>query len=344
VKSLVKVVAFQNSLVEISNKFEALSMTDCLTGIANRRCFDEVMNQEYSRHARSGGKLSLVMLDIDHFKLFNDHYGHVSGDECLRQIARVLDESTVRPGDLVARYGGEEFVCILPETDQPGALLIAERMRQGILDLAIHHAWSDAAEYVSASLGCMTSCCGPDNTAVGIVAQADALLYRSKSLGRNRVEYNMMPQKPEQEWTNLVQLVWKDGFCSRNYLIDTQHQSLFRSTNDLLEAILMARSKDEIYGIITQLIDDATQHFHDEETILGSVGFPGLNHHTIEHARLLTKGRELAREFSSDTLSSGSIFQFLVQEMVMQHMLKADREFFPFTSSMAAAELYTGVE
>jgi len=169
---------------------EALSKTDGLTGIANRRHFNEVLTKEYARHTRSGSELSLIILDIDLFKKFNDTYGHVAGDECLQQVARVIAECTNRPADLASRYGGEEFACILPETDQRGALLIAENIRQGIIDLAIPNIGSTIANCVTASLGVITDYVSLDDTATDIVARADELLYRAKSLGRNRVEYN----------------------------------------------------------------------------------------------------------------------------------------------------------
>ena len=130
------------------------------------------------------------MLDIDCFKSFNDTYGHVKGDECLKQIASVIADSTNRAADLCARYGGEEFTCILPETDLSGALLIAEQIRQGIFNLAIPHEKSDIAEFVTASLGVVTIHCKTDKTAIDLVVKADELLYKAKSSGRNRVVHN----------------------------------------------------------------------------------------------------------------------------------------------------------
>jgi diguanylate cyclase (GGDEF)-like protein/PAS domain S-box-containing protein len=173
---------------ELHRKLEVLSATDGLTGIANRRGFDETLAQEYARHTRSGAELSLIMVDIDYFKLFNDYYGHVAGDECLRQIGRVMAESAARPADLSARYGGEEFVCILPETDSEGAVVIAEKIRQNIQALAIPHKGSRVAECVTASLGVITASCEADGSTVALVSQVDDLLYRAKSNGRNRVE------------------------------------------------------------------------------------------------------------------------------------------------------------
>ena len=177
-------------LEKCNQKFEKMSATDGLTQIANRRHFDEALAHEYSRHARSGAELSLIMLDIDYFKAFNDNYGHICGDECLRQIAQVLTDCTGRPADLVARYGGEEFVCILPETDRNGAVAIAEKILHGIRSSAIPHKASSMAEYVTASLGVATVRCTVDGSGLDIVAQADRLLYQAKSCGRNRLESN----------------------------------------------------------------------------------------------------------------------------------------------------------
>lgn len=324
----------EGALEESNRKLAALSVTDGLTGIANRRHFDEVLALEHARHARSGAELSLILLDIDHFKPFNDNYGHVCGDECLRQICRVIAESTVRPADLAARYGGEEFACILPETDQLGALLIAEKIRQGILRLAIPHDWSDVAECVSASLGVVTTHCSANTKASDIVSQADELLYRAKSRGRNRLEHNEAPPRLPQSDSRHIQLLWKDDYLSGNRLIDDQHQSLFRVANELLEAVLVAAPKEEISSTVTHLLDDVSQHFRDEERILESVGYPGLDKHVAEHAELQEKSLELAERFNTDTLEVGEIFQFLVYEVVMQHMLGADQEFFPFTRNL----------
>jgi diguanylate cyclase (GGDEF)-like protein len=179
----------EEALEESNHKLEILSITDGLTGIANRRHFDAVLAQEYARHARHETKLALIMLDIDHFKTFNDCYGHVAGDECLRRIGQVLAANATRSADLPARYGGEEFVCILPETDSDGAVGIAEKIRQSIQELAMPHERSSVAECVTASLGVVSVMCSVGGSPVDIVAKADELLYVAKSMGRNRVEY-----------------------------------------------------------------------------------------------------------------------------------------------------------
>lgn len=164
-----------------------LATTDGLTGLANRRSFDERLATEHRRLARSGAELSLILLDIDHFKLFNDTYGHLAGDDCLRQVGRALQGVVRRSADQAARYGGEEFACIFPETDATGVRAIAEQIRAAISGLEIPHAASRTAGHVTASLGVVTVACGPDQSVTEIVKAADAGLYRAKEAGRNQV-------------------------------------------------------------------------------------------------------------------------------------------------------------
>jgi diguanylate cyclase (GGDEF)-like protein/PAS domain S-box-containing protein len=178
----------KEALEESNRLLASLSITDALTGLANRRRFDEVLAHEHARHARSGAQLSLIMLDIDHFKAFNDSYGHVIGDDCLQRIAGVIAGCAARAADLPARYGGEEFACILPETDQAGAIASAEKIRLGIIALAIPHNSSGIADRVTASLGVVTITCDAGKPVSDIVVLGDQMLYRAKSLGRNRVE------------------------------------------------------------------------------------------------------------------------------------------------------------
>ncbi|AGW12984.1 GGDEF domain-containing protein [Megalodesulfovibrio gigas] len=176
------------TLADANSKLEALSSTDALTGIANRRRFDETLEREYARHVRSKAEMSLILLDVDYFKRYNDYYGHQQGDECLRRIARVLSECAKRPSDLVARYGGEEFVCILPDTDISGAIYIAECIRHNVMAQAIPHARSEVADWVTVSLGVTSSRYHSGTSPAHLLEQADQYLYRAKNAGRNRIE------------------------------------------------------------------------------------------------------------------------------------------------------------
>jgi diguanylate cyclase (GGDEF)-like protein len=186
-------------LHEANRMLKRLSDQDALTGLDNRRSFDSHLAHEWNRGAREQVPLSLIMMDIDHFKAFNDHYGHPSGDECLRQVARSLATPLHRPGDLLARYGGEEFIILLPWTGLLGARALAERLRERVADLAIPHEHSPVAPHVTLSLG--VACAVPKRQASpeGLVKAADEALYRAKEHGRNRVEVFTHLLTPEAE-------------------------------------------------------------------------------------------------------------------------------------------------
>ena len=164
-----------------------MSMIDGLTGIANRRRFDDYLDKEFRRGARSDYPVSLLMLDIDDFKTYNDSYGHQSGDDCLKSVATEIKGHSRRPSDLVARYGGEEFAAILPDTPLDAAEMLAEKICAGIEGLKIAHAAAQAAPHVTISIG---AACTEDTGVTGLkdlVEAADKRLYRAKETGRNRV-------------------------------------------------------------------------------------------------------------------------------------------------------------
>lgn len=175
----------QERLASANRTLQKLSSLDGLTGISNRRRFDEVLKQEWQRAKRHGTTISLILMDIDFFKLYNDHYGHQGGDDCLKKVARVLENSLRRESDMVARYGGEEFVVILPETDDAGAMSVAEAMRSKLQEQKIPHQKSKVNEYVSISLGVATTIPPRDGEPESLIAAADQALYKAKEEGRN---------------------------------------------------------------------------------------------------------------------------------------------------------------
>jgi diguanylate cyclase (GGDEF)-like protein/PAS domain S-box-containing protein len=166
---------------------ESLSTTDGLTELPNRRRFDEFLNREWRRSMRDQSLLSLILMDIDFFKEFNDHYGHLAGDDCLRQVANVLSEIVRRPGDLAARYGGEEFACILPSTDLNGAMKIAHTVRDRLAETSIPHYYSSVADHVTLSFGVATLVPESGQTPSLLIQLADDLLYSAKQNGRDRI-------------------------------------------------------------------------------------------------------------------------------------------------------------
>jgi diguanylate cyclase (GGDEF)-like protein len=171
-----------------------LSYLDPLTGVANRRRFDERLLVEWKRGVRAGLPLSLVMIDIDLFKPFNDAYGHQEGDDCLRTVATTITDSLPRAGDSLARYGGEEFAVILPGTDQSGAFKVAEHLRRRVEALAIPHTASEVGRFVTISCGVASAIPTLDSNPAGLVSIADAALYKAKRAGRNRTV--VAPEEP----------------------------------------------------------------------------------------------------------------------------------------------------
>lgn len=174
-------------LREANQRLERLSQVDDLTGIANRRAFDDALEHEWRRCRRAGCPLALAMIDIDCFKDYNDHYGHREGDECLRLVAHALQGGVHRAGDVVARYGGEEFVALLPELDAENAAVVAERLRACVEALNLPHASSSAAPVVTISVGVAAMVPDGEGLAGTLVDEADRALYAAKRAGRNRV-------------------------------------------------------------------------------------------------------------------------------------------------------------
>ena len=176
-----------HQLEKANQELETLAVIDSLTGIANRRKFDEYLASEWLRLSREQAPLSLILCDLDHFKLYNDTYGHPQGDLCLRQVAQTINQTVKRPADLTARYGGEELAIVLPNTNQEGAALLAKRICLKIQALQIPHIASPVDLYVTLSLGVAGCIPNQDTSPQDLIAIADQHLYQAKKMGRNRV-------------------------------------------------------------------------------------------------------------------------------------------------------------
>lgn len=182
---------------ELAQALERLSSLDGLTGIANRRRFDQMLEREWQRAARDRRSLALVMCDIDYFKQYNDRYGHQAGDACLRQLATLLETGMRRGGDLAARYGGEEFAVLLPGTELDNAYALADSLREKLQHLGIPHDASDIAEVLTASFGVAAVVPLPGGNPAHLVRAADEALYRAKHAGRNRVVASADPAQDD---------------------------------------------------------------------------------------------------------------------------------------------------
>lgn len=182
-----KITELARKLTRQNELLKKLSATDSLTGIANRRSFFSHLKEEWKRSVRNRLFVSILMIDVDHFKHFNDTYGHHSGDDCLKQISSTIQSLLNRPGDFVARYGGEEFIVILPDTHLKGAEIIANTIRSKVEDLGIFHGDIPGINCVTISIGIASIVPFPESDATKLIKAADKALYRAKAEGRNRV-------------------------------------------------------------------------------------------------------------------------------------------------------------
>lgn len=175
-------------LKRYEDQLRASALVDGLTGIANRRRLNEILDLEWRRARRSAEPVSVILADVDHFKLYNDRYGHLEGDACLQRVSGTIARSIRRPGDLAARYGGEEFACVLPATDREGAVHLAEVIRTAVLNERMPHADSPVGPCVTVSIGVASMVPGEGVVPADLLKRADDMLYQAKRAGRNRVE------------------------------------------------------------------------------------------------------------------------------------------------------------
>ncbi|MEH1873610.1 GGDEF domain-containing response regulator [Nostoc sp.] len=195
VKRLIQQSQLQQKLEAVNLELQRLATIDGLTQVANRRCFEEYFNQEWQRMKREKCPLSLILCDVDFFKLYNDTYGHRVGDRCLQEIAKAIKDIIKRPGDLVARYGGEEFAVILPNTDTEGVTYVAEQICHTVRTLAIPHKNSQVSPHVTLSAGFTTEIPQPDSDIEEMISAADRALYQAKAAGRDRFVQNIQLPK-----------------------------------------------------------------------------------------------------------------------------------------------------
>lgn len=321
--------------LEVEKKYaEKNAMTDGLTGLANRRSLDELLNIEFYRLKRSAEQLSLIMIDIDYFKKFNDKYGHLKGDDCLRLVASTIKTVVERAPDFAARYGGEEFLVVLPNTNTTGALLIAERIRSSVEALKIEHEDSSVNQYVTISLGVATvnpsMLANPEQA----IEFADKALYNAKSKGRNCVDSFFSVKDTSlgeiEKDKNFVKLVWHSNYESKNEVIDSEHKELFESSNALLSAMVESKNKNEIAIHLEKLLTEIKKHFKDEEEILRISKYPFVLDHINLHIKLAEKAQSVHVKFLQDHLEIGDVFNFLAYDVVAQHMYLEDKKFFPY--------------
>ena len=323
-----KARALKHSLAELQDAYaelERLAGTDKLTGAWNRRRLEETVANEQERRRRHDLPLSLMILDIDHFKRINDTYGHLAGDQVLAGLAATV-QTGLRATDSLTRWGGEEFIILTPNAPLRSATRMAERLRE-----VIAAAVFPSVGQITVSIGVAE--CLPGEDWEHWLGRADDALYRAKTQGRNQVQ--TAPERPdrggpgEQVAVGFVRLNWRRAYACGHAVIDRQHRGLFDDANGLLTAVLSARPTEEVASLVDKLMRDVVRHFADEEAIVTTAGWPGATEHAAIHRGLVEKAGTLVSHFQAGTLGIGELFQFLAQDLVALHILRVDREFFP---------------
>lgn len=300
---------------------EEIASHDRLTGAWNRRRFEEASAAEMGLARRRRSPLSLLLLDLDHFKRINDTYGHPAGDAVLAGAAAAF-RSALRASDSLFRWGGEEFIVLAPATALDGAVRLAERVRTSLEATPF-----PSAEPMTLSAGVAEYLA--DEPLEAWLARADGALYRAKAEGRNRVlaDHARSP-KGTFHSAGLLELVWEDSYGSGHRLIDQQHMLLFDLSNALLSSVLEGQPQSVTEARIDSLLLHTEKHFRDEEGLLKKAGYPDLDQHRGEHARLLAGARHLQSEMKAGRVDFGRLVAYLATDLVRGHLLSEDCHYF----------------
>lgn len=303
---------------------ERLASTDHLTGAWNRAHFDRVIGLELERSRTDRSALSLVLLDVDHFKRINDGFGHAAGDAVLRELSGLL-QARIRPSDLLFRWGGEEFAVLVSSAGWRGAERVARKLREAVEAHRFAH-----GQPVTVSAGVAERASG--ESARAWFSRLDAALYAAKDQGRNRVVVDRRGQSDERNAANTasVRLEWREAYECGDEAIDGEHRELFSQANRLLDAALdPARSGAARLAILDEFLGQVAIHFEHEEALLARHGYAGLEAHRDAHAGLLRRAAWLRERVQAGEAGLGALVEFVVQDVVARHLLTVDRAFFP---------------
>jgi len=304
---------------------EERASTDPLTGAMNRNGIEEKIRHELMRSERYGYKLSIVVIDLDHFKAVNDTYGHLTGDRILRGFCEIA-RSCLRSTDTLGRMGGEEFVALLSETGVTGARLFAERLRTTLEGFEF-----DRGIRVTASMGVAGHREGEEFSSW--MERADSAMYRAKQSGRNRVVLDggdIEREAASKAQGAQVNLHWSPSYYSGEPLIDAEHEESFRLINLMMVAMAEEEAEKKVLSLVRELFEHIQTHFTNEEQLLRASGFPEADAHAEIHRDLVGRACELIRQFEVRQDSAGDLLGFLIHDAVAGHMLRDDRKFFPW--------------
>lgn len=304
----------------LKTKNEMLAITDSLTGIYNRKKLDQEVECVMAQADRYGESVSIILLDLDRFKNVNDTWGHQVGDEVLIQTAQVVSQ-VIRKTDLFFRFGGEEFLVLMSQTNANGAVAAAEKIR-----VALEDARHPQAGQVTASLGVAER--GKGEACADFYKRADDNLYRAKKYGRNRVVYSTIAP---------VHMVWRPEWESGHPEIDSQHQKLLELAEEFFEMCMLSNLEPEnVQPMLEKLFAELDNHFCYEEQLLERLDYPGVEEHKLKHKQIFDKAAAFKENYLQGELNTSSFVSFILDDVVLGHMLKDDKLFFPYTQQQTS--------
>lgn len=311
-------ILFSLYLIE-NKKLKEIATHDLMTGCFNRRAGTRLLQNAIKSAERNKTPLSMLLLDIDHFKSVNDNWGHLAGDRVLKRVARIV-KSKVRSTDSVIRTGGEEFVVLLPNTDVKNAAITAEKLRIAL------------EEFEHPSVGRVTSSFGvaekrKDESFLQWYKRVDDALYHAKETGRNRV-FNADDLR-ESPTIAKVQLEWNQEWESGNSVIDNQHRELVKLGNELVYAGFSGAAKEEIEARLEEFLNHVVYHFNSEELILNETNYSGAKEHSKIHKLIIADALRLKDSYLEGKVKPTAFFSFIVDDVIVGHMIKEDMRFFP---------------
>lgn len=295
-------------------QLEILATTDRLTGLYNRQMLDQEVERALSQADRYHEPISLIVFDLDHFKNVNDTWGHPVGDQVLKQTAQVVAK-LIRKSDRFFRIGGEEFLILLPQTTADEAVIAAEKIR-----LALEQTNHPQAGQITVSIGIAQL--QQDESFTAFFKRADDNLYKAKRYGRNRVVSSDAP---------MTHMLWNPEWESGHAVIDAQHQNILERMQELFELTILSKAGrgKELPGL-DKLFAEITTHFAFEEQVLEQIGYPAITDHRLAHRQLLNQAEHFRESFLNGTLIVSSFVSFLMEEVILGHMLKEDVLFYPY--------------
>ncbi len=294
---------------------QQVASVDALTGLKNRYSYNLRLMEEIDRAKRYGTQLSLLLIDMDHFKRINDTYGHQAGDDVIRTVATTL-QSIIRKVDALARWGGEEFVVLLPGIGLKDAHTVAEKLREKVASV-VHF----DKEVITVSIG--VSSFTTQDTLETWFDRTDKALYHAKQEGRNRV---CLSEKTELSNSDLID--WHREWDTGHKGIDQQHRELLKIANSLIKAMLNNESQTSAVAQLKHLLDHIEKHFKYEEQILSEIQYEDYEAHAESHRSLLVKSGEILERSTSGNLLLSDVVKFVVGDVITLHLLEEDQKFF----------------